>query len=567
MTDSIDAAAAISRTPITLVTLTMDFCTLTFGTAPCDGTGAACYNTYPTCKSKANYSKTTKRYKFTSRDAPLPFKAGERPYVISVDYLPTEIKTTLTITGRVAVVMADEPDTDVGIDPYYATRATVQGTFWKKFAVRNMNYYGRMMEIYQGFLGMPEEEFALRWKGKIETMAFSSSGVKISAVDLLKSLKDVYVPPKLEIKLVVALGAGTTAVTLSSVEGLDNAGYILIGEEIIQYTALNTVTHVLTGVTRGALGTSAATHTANDKVGKVVYFPPQNAADTITQLMITEAGLSEDDFDMDAFALWTMWPQEEILFSAIITEPVSADKLYFELMDLFNMKSWVNEESKITMRRNVPNAPDREYKTLTDDYHIIAASTDLNEDSRLSRVTLYSQQQIFAKDEEPKSYDRIDVAVDAEAESVNEYNSVIERSIYTRWLRSGYIPDDEYDRYTKNLVSRILLRNRDASPVIDIETEIKDADIVTGDYIRIDTDEILETDGSPLTGQPFQIIKRDEQGNRIKLKALRLRPERVCFIAPDASPDFDAASDADKEYGFITDENGLIDERKGYYIW
>jgi hypothetical protein len=105
------------RTPIWLVVLSMGYCSRTFGVAPCLATGEECFNTYPTCKYKSAFSQLGKNYKFTSADAPAPFD-GVRPYVTRVSLLPTEIKTTLTVSGRVTVEMADEPDGDVGIDPY-----------------------------------------------------------------------------------------------------------------------------------------------------------------------------------------------------------------------------------------------------------------------------------------------------------------------------------------------------------------------------------------------------------------------------------------------------------------
>jgi hypothetical protein len=55
-------------------------------------------------------------------DSGTPFKGGERPYLKSVDYLPTEISRSLTVSGRVKVKIADEPDTDRGIDPYLDAR-------------------------------------------------------------------------------------------------------------------------------------------------------------------------------------------------------------------------------------------------------------------------------------------------------------------------------------------------------------------------------------------------------------------------------------------------------------
>lgn len=65
-----DHAHAMTRTPVTLVIITLDFCGRTFGVAPCTATGEPCYNTFHTCKDKNAYLKTTRDYEFSSTDVP-----------------------------------------------------------------------------------------------------------------------------------------------------------------------------------------------------------------------------------------------------------------------------------------------------------------------------------------------------------------------------------------------------------------------------------------------------------------------------------------------------------------
>ena len=85
--------AAFSRTPITLVKLTLDYCTRTFGTTPCLATGTKCFNTIETCKfTTAFLNAAGQVYRFTSTNAPTPWNTGERPYLIGVKLLPNEIK-------------------------------------------------------------------------------------------------------------------------------------------------------------------------------------------------------------------------------------------------------------------------------------------------------------------------------------------------------------------------------------------------------------------------------------------------------------------------------------------
>lgn len=57
-----------------------------------------------------------------------------------------------------------------------------------------------------------------------------------------------------------AINNSVTIIPLNSLVGFPNSGTILIGSEQINYTGQNTDTNTLTGATRGANGTSAASH-------------------------------------------------------------------------------------------------------------------------------------------------------------------------------------------------------------------------------------------------------------------------------------------------------------------
>lgn len=566
-----DFLSKISRTPVSLVIITLDFCSNVFGQAPCTATGTPCYNTFPTCKDKIHYSKTTRDYKITSADAPLPFKAGERPYIKDMKHLPTEIKDNLTINARVTINIYDEPDTDIGIDPYVSQRSSIQGTYWKKLLARNPNYKSRTVKIYEGFRGLIEAGFQQKFIGAIDNITSGKSGeVKIECVDLLKAIANIEVPPKLDIKLLNNIDDTQTEMTLTSVVGLDAPGYIRIGDEIIYYTTKNETTNVLSGCTRGYFATTSKEHKAKDKVQKVRYYPPANPFDILKEMLLTDAGISSLYVDTAAFDFFRDWPGGEVNFSAIISEPTKLDKLYFEIVDLIDCKSWVAEDLKITIKRNIPNEPDRQYTYLTDESNIInnSASVDLNEKSRITRVLLYWDKSTLGKIDEIKEYNRLDIAVDADAEHANEYNEVIEKKFFCRWLRSGYIQEETMAGFIKLFVMRQVRRYRDAMPIITLDIELKDSDIKTGDFVKISTDEMLAIDGKPLDKAIFQVSKRDFKGHKINLKVLKFPSRKVCLFAPAGTPDYTSATEAQKEYGFFSGANGkMSNEDDGYYFY
>ncbi|MBK8663228.1 MAG: hypothetical protein IPN18_16105 [Ignavibacteriales bacterium] len=112
-----------------------------------------CYNTYSTCDDKPNYDKRTKPFYFTNIGASNFNVPLARPYIKEISDLPTELKENGTVTKRLKVKFADEPElTDTAQDKYYNDRGTIQGTFFNKLIARNPNYKGRTIELYEGLI-------------------------------------------------------------------------------------------------------------------------------------------------------------------------------------------------------------------------------------------------------------------------------------------------------------------------------------------------------------------------------------------------------------------------------
>lgn len=594
--------ASVARAPVIYAVITLDYCARTFGAAPCAATGDKCYNTYPTCKDKTHYSRTTKDYALSSCDAPLPFKTGERPYIKGVKYLPTEIKIkeNLTVSSRVILECYDEEDTDVGIDPYVADRATVQGTYWKKLLARNANYKGRAVKIYEGFIPWVKPAPAVVWEsgiawesgvgwplddtaalaltdlqqmavGIIDNATLLKGVVRIEIADLLKVLSRIEVPSKLDIKLVNDITDVQTSITLTDASGLDATGYVRIDDEIVYYGVKSDVTNVISTCTRGSFSTTAAAHDANAKVQKCRYYAAANPFDILEdEMLTTDAGIAAGYIDAASFTYWKGWPGGEINFSAIVSEPTALDKLYFEILDLIDCKSWVGEDLKITIRRNVPNEPSRSYSTVTDQQNIVRDScgVDLNDASRISRMSVYWDRTAVGDADEVASYGRLDIAIDADAEGVNEYNEAVEKKIMTRWIQAGLATEETLANYMENITTRRVSQRRDAMPVLALELEQKDSGIKTGAYVKVTTDEIQDKDGNDLSAQPFQVIRREQKGNKISVKLLRQPARRICFIAPAATAAYTSATAAEKEYGFICGaDKKMSNGDEGYYPW
>lgn len=606
---------AIARTPITLVVISMDNCALTFAKSPCLASGKPCFNTYVTCRYKAGYQRQVggknymsslivipypggKNYQFSSCDAPLPFKAGEKPYIKGVAYLPTEIKDNLTVNARLVCTFIDEPDNDIGIDPYLfstsidqdftqirnvqytatlgvipsVTSPIPRGTFFKKFVARNPNYKGRFLKVYEGFLGLEEKDFKQKWAGVVDAIKYDRGNVKIEAVDLLKSLANIDIPQKLDIKLNSDITYNSTSFSVSTIEGLEKpVGYCRLDDEIIYYASIDERTKTVSGCVRGMFDTEATEHNINDKVQKVRVYAQKNPFDLLLEMLEKDAEISPEYIDYKAFEKWRDFPERDIDYHAVIPEPTKLEKLFFEIVDSLDCKCWVNEDLQITIKRNIQNEPGRTYYKITDTANIIndSAAIDLNPQSRISRILLYWDNDIFKKIDDVTAYSRLDIAVEGEAENRKEYGEIAEKKIFSRWIHDdiGW-KEEDFKRYIKNHLIRQLWRYRDPMPILSFSLELKDSEMRTGEFCTVSTDEMCDISGVDVKAMPFNIIRREAKGAKINYKALQLQPRKIAFIAPDGLPDYDKASDADKEYGYISGNDGKMpDDSWGYFIF
>ena len=420
---------------------------------------------------------------------------------------------------------------------------------------------------------------------------------------MLESLDKIEIPAKVDLKLAIDITAVQLQMTLSGddMATLPATGYLKIGEEVIYYAAINTTTGIASSLTRGYLRTTAATHNDNDKVQPCQYYGPANPFDQMLAIL-DDAGIAGASIDTAAFTNAENVPGDDLSMEALISEPTKAGDLYYELIDLMQCKTWVGENNKITIARDLPNKPGRIYTTLTDDENIIdkSASVDLNQKSRISRCALYWDPIPLGKIDEVADYNRLDLAVDADAEGVNEYDEIAEKKIMCRWLNSTLAAEETVNDYVQALVIRQVALHRDPLPLLSMDAEIKDAALLTGQFAKITTDEILNASGSDLTLQPFQIVKRERKPKGIiSLTALRIIQKRYLIISPPAAADeidwFTAgavaitwfrgvtsvvwpiagailswanATAAQKEYGAICNTNNLMSDGDfGSRIW
>jgi hypothetical protein len=370
------------------------------------------------------------------------------------------------------------------------------------------------------------------------------------------------------------MAIGVASCTLNDITGLEAAtAYIRIEDEIIYYALADSVTHVLSGLVRGCFNTTAAAHSADTQVQKVQYYPPDNPFD-ILRLILIDAGITDYTYiyvNNASFIDCRAYPGDEPNLSAVISEPTKASDLFFELVELLDCKVWTDENLEITICHNLPNKQGREYALLTNAANILEGtlSVDYNAGSRLSRCLIYWDGDAIAEKDKPANYGRRTLAVDGEAESANEYGDVQEKKIFTRWLRTGYTEETAFRNSVDAFAARYVCHRRDAHPILTVKLELKDLAIKTGDYIQVTADQLCDIYGTPRTNAKFQVIRKVVKDGQIELKAIELSDHRYLIIAPDTiTHDYASATDAEREYGCICDDEGKMSNGDpGYRIY
>jgi hypothetical protein len=154
------------REPFIAVEIDQDFCTRTYGVAPCTAATPTnkCFNTLATCQDPNNYEKGERTLYFCKPASNIPKTKPYIPSVASVSTAPTKINPTnidrnsspLGQRAATTVVFDDHPHSDFQVDPYLADRnynPLDRGTFWSKWVARNPYYQNRPLRVYEQYVG------------------------------------------------------------------------------------------------------------------------------------------------------------------------------------------------------------------------------------------------------------------------------------------------------------------------------------------------------------------------------------------------------------------------------
>ena len=288
--------SSLCRRVAWMVALRPDYCSRTCGVSPCAASGPPwCYYTFATCKDPAHFDRGAREYKFSPAEGPRV--AGALPLLAEVRTVPTEIRPEDSVTRRARVTLEfmDDPPLAWANPDRAATNAEAAGSFFKNLFARNPNLEGRTAEVWQGFDGLPTDQWRLHFRGVIDDYELLEGRAQVVVKDQL-ALLDKSLPPRQssDNALVGAYSGGAT-MAVSNPAQFEAPGTVRVEDEYVGFTGVTPTD--LTGCVPARYGSIAASHAKGKTVRQVVVFadpayggglPPD---ELFLRLLVTEGGL------------------------------------------------------------------------------------------------------------------------------------------------------------------------------------------------------------------------------------------------------------------------------------
>lgn len=562
------ARDAISRRTIWLLEIDADVCSLDYTTAPCTATdlgdGSRCSYSFPTCQDPTNYSRSTKTWRFSSRDVPWPDPdVRVYPYLVSAVDFAQRVKPDAlsTIPAKVVFRLARDFRPSRMHPEKTLSNGPLDGEFWALFLAQNPNVVNRRCRLLRGFPGLSLADFepvgpdylVVGWE-------IRDDEVEITAESRLVELSRARAPLATSDDNVLegAILAADTAITVSDGSEFPDPStlsrasvYAEIeddgthGSEIVRVDAI--AGNVLT-VTRGRWGTSAVDHDDQTRIRHVLTLGVDNgsaaptgttASDALLDLL-DWAGIAPADIDSASFdALDLLWPDLDVL--ATIRKATSIAKIAAKIRELRQIAILISPTGLFAA---ATVAPDAAGAPSFDESRIFRGTlrVDVDDEARLTRVSLlYDPSREDSRD--VADYRRQVYVIDAALESANYYGDEKEYLAL-----DPYIDPAKPAGEIRALASRLISWRAGGLRTISFSTDERWADAYVGDVIEVSHPNLRDAKGRRTTALVF-VTRRRDAGDRVDYVGVDLNahPLGSYFrIAPNGTTDLASAATAEE---------------------
>ena len=577
--------AKFAKEPVYLIEIDLTACSLVYGNSPCTASGAAsasCFNSFKTCQDLPNFATTTKTYRFSSTR--LDGSQGDTdaptfPVVLDVNTAPTQLTPAkgLGIRSTCTIKMTDFPWTDIGVDPYVASRTydpREQGTFFGKLLARHPYYSGRVCRVKTGYLadnGTYDASNFITRTYFIESIHGPDKNGTVSMVtkDILSfaSNAKAQLPVQSQAEITADITAVATSIAINDPnddikDSYDaNQKYIRIDDETMLMTNLtgSNPTYTLT-VTRAAMPgiytgiMTAEEHSAESTVQQCYHFDTIEIDNIVEYLLKDIAGISSSYLDLAGWQRVIDFGLQSYTFSALITEPTGIDDLLTEITE-HTILLWWDERAQLVKMDSILNRPP-DYGPFDDDSNLISQSVNVgrSDKERISQVWVaYGLRNPVLEMDELKNYAAVKLSADLDAEGVNQYDEKRVRRVWSRWIPLGL------GTVASEITNRLLNYYKVTKKVITIAMDAKDDDAWTGNIIKVKTRQVQdEFGGSPY--RDYRVLQTNEilTGSTVQYKYIIQSTDRdaarIGVITPDLDPNDGVSPFPDYDGANITEE-------------
>ena len=577
-----------NRRPVRLVEFDVNFCQEVYGVGACTasmslpGQPRKCYNTFPTCQAKSAFNPAPLTLRFAEprvdlpASGPITFPVLESVSPVTATVNIAGTKDSLNGLGRrgtISATFTDFPYGDQVTDKYASERKSGaaqldeagynpfdRGTFFGKLKSRWPTYGNRPMRFIEGHI---DENGNLQVETTRHYIITEFKGpdrngkVVIEGKDILHLADDEKAqcpkPSRGQMRFEIfnrLLDDGAPNPAYNPVIELTPAGigdleypvegWATIGREIVTFTRSG---DLLTLTGRGLLNTEERAHREGSTVQLAYRVVNTRIDDLVEDLLVNystvpSSFIPKADWQADV----TRWASTMFL-DTIITKPEGVQKLISELAVLGVSVWWDDVKQEIGLKVNSPVFGE-EIVDWTDDANILDIEQEDHDEDRLTQIHFYSVQTDPTGSATDKSnFDRVIVAIDAEAEQTNSHGTPRVREIFCRWVNRGA------DSILLVNALRLLARFNTAPTTFKVRIDNKDNDISLVDVVRLNTRVAQDVTGRPtpkLTQVRKKTTRREHGWTDIELQDFFFEGN-FRLIAPNDTPVYGSATQEQKD--------------------
>lgn len=339
--------------------------------------------------------------------------------------------------------------------------------------------------------------------------------------------------------------------------------YVVIGDEVIRYTALaGDVLSWPDGTYRAQWGTTAEDHAAEDSVQLCRAWVDKRPWEVLRDIH-TESGIDAGYLDLAG------WEAEDTLWfnggeiTAILTAPEKAGALIAEFLQDINAIEWWDPVAQLAkMLANQPLQAGTVVELGDDNFIDGSTKVERLDAERITQAAMYYRLRSATDNQaENKNYAAAAISIDLDAQGPNEYGDVRPSVSRSRWLGGGNTI------FVRQGVGRKVARLRDAPYKVQFKLDPRD-EVALGTLVTSTTRRHADATGAP---RPLRcrVVRMADKGTHFEGVALSVGYGglRYAVIAPNGLPDYGAASEAQRTYAFICNGSGLMGNGdQGYHI-